>query len=64
MNQTKKIEIQNQYREGQERIEKERKKRLEEHIREKEREMIEEQRIIKKREKEAKRLEQVEAEIL
>ena len=47
-----------------ERIEIERKKRIEEHLRQKEKEAVMEAKKIKKQEKQARRLELVEAEIL
>ncbi len=58
------MEIQEQAREGLEKIEIIKKRRIEENLRHKEQEAISEHRKMRKQEKQARRLEMVEAEIL
>jgi hypothetical protein len=63
-NQLKRLEVQEQTKEGAERIEMGKKQKLDDHYREKEREIREESRYIKKKERMARKLELAEAEIL
>ena len=63
-NQMKRLEVQEQTKEGAERIEMGKKQKLDDHYREKEREIREESRYIKKKERMARKLELAEAEIL
>jgi hypothetical protein len=60
----RRIEIQVQVKEGLERAEQLKKQRIEYVLRQRENEIHEEQRAIKKKEKQARKLEHIEAEIL
>lgn len=60
----RRIEIQVQVKEGLERAEQLKKQRIEYALRQRENEIYEEQRAIKKKEKQARKLEHIEAEIL
>jgi hypothetical protein len=60
----RRIEIQVQVKEGLERAEQLKKQRIEYVLRQRENEIYEEQRAIKKKEKQARKLEHIEAEIL
>ena len=51
-------------KEGAEKIELSKKQKIDDHLREKEREIIEESRYIKKKERQARKLEMAEAQIL
>jgi hypothetical protein len=51
-------------KEGAEKIEQSKKQKIDDHLREKEREIIEESRYIKKKERQARKLEMAEAQIL
>jgi hypothetical protein len=60
----RRIEIQVQVKEGLERAEQLKKQRIEYVLRQRENQIYEEQRAIKKKEKQARKLEHIEAEIL
>ena len=64
LNQERRLEIQIQMKEAQERIEQMRKKKVDDNLRTKEKEVNSEQKRIKQKEKQAKKLELLEAEIL